>query len=415
MWYRILPFTVIATCSLATVEAQQKQSQSIAYAITSSEKGSFNWTDVKQIDFATGAVTRSVFDAKQTNFTVYSARTGKELTLPAVATGTTTSPATAPVASLAAACAYDVRHNRLYYAPMFLNQLRYIDLDAAAPKIYYFDNEQFTTAADLNNDANHITRMVIGADGDGYALSNDGNHLLRFTTGKKPVITDLGALSDDAANGTKSIHEKNIAWGGDMVADANGDLLILSAFQKMFRVNIDTKVATYIAEIKGIPATFTTNGAVVDNEGKMIVSSANVAEGFYQVDMHTWQATKITTAGANFNVSDLANGNLAFANDKSSVDLINRAVLRNQQIALYPNPITSSQLYVSFNVKETGRYTVQLVDLNGKMISQQIMQINSGTQVVPMTMYNSLAKGAYLVKVLNNGQKAVFTDKLLVD
>jgi hypothetical protein len=58
---------------------------------------------------------------------------------------------------------------------------------------------------------------------------------------------------------------------------------------------------------------------------------------------------------------------------------------------------------------------VQLVDLNGKVITQKTMDITSGTQVVPMNIYNKLAKGAYMVKVLNNTKNAVFSDKLLVE
>lgn len=406
--------TSMATCLLLVTVQLSAQKQTMAYAITSSEKGNFNWTDVKQIDFTTGSVTRSVFDAKQTNFTVFNARTGKEIKPVTTQNGVTTN-ATMPVASLSAACAYDQRHNRLYYAPLFMNQLRYIDLDEQTPKIYYFENEQFMPVTDLNNEANHVTRMVIAADGDGYALSNDANHLMRFTTGRKPVITDLGALQDDATNGENSVHSKTTGWGGDMIADAAGNLYVISAYRQVFKVNIQSKVATWVAGIQGLPATFTTNGAVVDNDGHLIVSSANTAEGYFKVDMHSWQATRIDIKGTVFNASDLANGNLAFTNDKTTTPLINRAILRNDKIALYPNPVATNQVYVSFNTKESGRYTIQLVDLNGKIISEKIAQVGNGGQVVAVPVKNGLAKGAYLLKVLSNSKKAVFTDKLMVE
>jgi hypothetical protein len=96
---------------------------------------------------------------------------------------------------------------------MFVNELRYIDLAAPSPKIYYFNNETLSKAANLNDEANHITRMVIAADGNGYALSNDGNHLIKFTTGRKPVITDLGALQDDVSNEKISVHNRCTSWG----------------------------------------------------------------------------------------------------------------------------------------------------------------------------------------------------------
>jgi len=425
MRQRILPATAIALCTMLSVNAQQKK-QTTAYAITSSEKGNYNWTDVKLIDFSTGSVTRSVFDSKQTNFTVYNARTGKEIKFTTAQNATTANTGTAtavntattvntnlPVVSLSAACAYDQRHNRLYYAPLFMNQLRYIDLNSPTPKIYYFDNEQLTPATDLNNEANHITRMVMGADGSGYALSNDGNHLIRFTTGKHPLILDLGALQDDVSNEQLSVHAKTTSWGGDMVADAANNLYVVSAYHHVFKVNISSRIATHVAEIQGLPATFTTNGAVVDDNGNLIVSSANTAEGYYSVDMHTWQAMPIKITGTVFNASDLANSNLAFANDKTTVPLFNRAIMRNDKIALYPNPVSTPRLYISFNGKESGRYTIQLLDLNGKILLEQIAVVN-GIQGIPVLFKTGLAKGPYMVKVLNEIKKTVFTDKLLV-
>jgi hypothetical protein len=400
---------------MTTVQVTAQQKQTTAYAITSSEKGNFNWTDVKQIDFTTGTVTRSVFDSKQTGFKVYSARTGKELK-PVTQNGITVNTnATMPVASLSAACAFDQRHNRLYYAPLFMNQLRYVDLDGSTPKIYYFDNEPFMQVTNTSDEANHITRMVIAADGDGYALSNDANHLMRFTTGRKPVITDLGALQDDAANGEKTIHSKTVAWGGDMVADAAGNLYVISAFHHVFKVNIQSKVAAWVAEIKNLPATFTTNGAVVDNEGNLIVSSANTAEGYYKVDMRSWNASRINTTGTVFNASDLANGNLAFPNEKTTSTLMgSRDVVRNANIALYPNPVATSLVNVNFNGKESGRYIIQLVDLNGKTILEKVAAVN-GAQVVPVNFKQGLAKGPYMIKVLSNSKKTVFTDKVIIE
>src|SRR5207247_5228303 len=129
-------------------------------------------TDVKLIDFSTGNVTRSVFDSKQTNFTLYNARTGKEIKPAAPVQNGVTTNTTTPVASLSAACAYDQRHHRLYYAQLFINQLRYIDLNAETPKIYYFENENFSSVADRNHVANHSNRMVLAAGGNGY-----GSHM----------------------------------------------------------------------------------------------------------------------------------------------------------------------------------------------------------------------------------------------
>ena len=52
-----------------------------------------------------------------------------------------------PFAGFSAACALDKRMNRLYYAPLFINQLRYIDLNTNIPSVYIFKNEALSNAA----------------------------------------------------------------------------------------------------------------------------------------------------------------------------------------------------------------------------------------------------------------------------
>ena len=413
MKYRIL-LTATALFSITLASAQEPIKR--AYAITAATKGSFVWTEVKLLDLNSGEIVQSVFDNKQAASTaVKQARTGKAIQVKDDK-GVVTDNSKLPFSTFSAACAYDQKHNRLYYTPMFINQLRYIDLEAKSPSIAYFEGETFSTATDLNNEANHITRMVIAADGNGYGISNDGNHLVKFTTGRKPVITDLGALQDDPANGGISIHTKMTSWGGDMVADALGNLYVISASRLVFKVNISNKQATYISTLNGIPATFTTNGAAVVADDKLVVSSANSIEGYYEVDMNSWKATKLPNSGNVYNASDLANGKLAFEGSRTTTipAFITRETVRNDKIALYPNPVTKDMFRVSFNTEEMGRYNIQLVDLSGRMISQKIVTIGNEGQVAEVILPAKLSKGMYLVKVLNNSKKTVFADKIMV-
>src|SRR6185369_9894933 len=69
-----------------------------------------------------------------------------------------------PFATNSAAMAYDKKHERLYYTPMGINQLRYIDLNSKSPRIYYFEDEAFGTVANSGDASNQITRMVIASD-----------------------------------------------------------------------------------------------------------------------------------------------------------------------------------------------------------------------------------------------------------
>src|SRR5689334_6120241 len=157
----LLPISLLFSgfCTLA------QQTERTAYAITGGQKGQFNWTEVKLIDLNTGAVLRSIYEnGKPTQ--VFSARTGKPISSETNAAGADNK--NLPFSTYSAACAYDKKHNRLYYTPMGINQLRYIDLDGSNPRIFYFDTETFGLVSGLQDEANHITRMVMGADGNGY-------------------------------------------------------------------------------------------------------------------------------------------------------------------------------------------------------------------------------------------------------
>ncbi len=136
---------------------------------------------------------------------------------------------------------------------MFINQLRYIDLNAKIPSVYIFEDRPFSNAANLEIEANHITRMVIAADGNGYALNNDGSHLVKFTLGEIPDVTDMGTLTDAVANGEISVTNPNTSWKGDLIADASGNLYLISAHNYVFKIDVTTKTATYINEIKNLP------------------------------------------------------------------------------------------------------------------------------------------------------------------
>jgi hypothetical protein len=411
MRHKIL-LTACAFSFLLSATAQKKQN--LAFAITSSEIGTYSWTDVKLVDVNTGALVRTIYDSKlpTTGFKVFNARNGQELQVQD-ARGIVSNQNILPFNTMSAALAYDKKHNRLYYTPMFINQLRYIDLSSKEPNIYYFENEVFSAIAKTPEEATHITRMVIASDGNGYGMSNDGNHFVRFTTGKRAVIDDLGVIKDDVGNAV-SIHDRKTSWGGDMVADASGNLYVISAYQHVFKVSTRSKIASYVGRIEGLPGNFTTNGAVVDDEGNMIVSSAGSTAGYYKIDMSSWKASKMDGDKV-FNASDLANGNLAFEPKLQANPLMERSLVRNDKITLFPNPVVNSARFrVSFLNREFGRYDIQVVDMNGRLLSSKSVNIQNQGQVAEIDLRATISNGTYLVKVVNNTRKTVFADKLVV-
>jgi hypothetical protein len=267
---------------------------------------------------------------------------------------------------------------------------------------------------------NHITRMVIAADGFGYALTNDASHLIRFSTGKYPVVEDLGSLIDAPANKGLSIHNKCTSWGGDMLADAFGKLVIISANHNVFTVDVDSKIATYTGTITGLPSNFTTNGAVVNTDGDIVVSSANVFEGLYKFNNKDFKAVSIANADKTFNASDLANGNLLNqkeADARNKFDMSNAvlpALINSEDATVYPNPVTGNQFNVYFEKRMPGKYTMVFTDLAGKPLSSKVVTIAKGNQIETFTLNKRVARGTYLLNVFGDNKQLAFTERVVI-
>ena len=387
------------------------QFASKTFAITGKANNVFFWADIKQVDITTGKVSKTLFEADKTAFKI----TSTDKSAMAVKSINEN-----PTGLGVAACAFDTRHNRLYFATMHFSDIRFLDL--GKPDANFTTVKKNVIAAPSNtgyqSEENHITRMVIAADGNGYALSNDANHLIRFTTGKTPVVEDLGNLIDAEINKGMSIHNKCTSWGGDMVADAFGKLLVVSANHNVFTVDVNSRVATLKGTISGLPVNFTTNGAAVDDEGNLVVSSANVMEGLYIVNMKDLAAEKIISAAPVFNASDLANGNLLFqkeANDLSRFNQITPIIADLAEAKVYPNPVTSAQFNVSFEGQRAGKYTIVLTDITGRALQSKVVNIAKSGQVEAVRFAGKNARGMYLVKILSEDRKLAFSEKLVVN
>jgi hypothetical protein len=456
-----LLLSVFATLFLTTLYSQKKSKDGkiTAYAITAPQKGQNNWGEVRLVDVTTGETIKTVYQSSD-QIEILNARTGKAVTTSQSSTATQAKivvnldqelaksdpnnqlqriyiyPAaqidkSKPFATYSAACAYDKKHDRFYYTPLGINQLRYIDLSSKNPRIYYFEDENFGVVKGLSDVGNQIPRMVIASDGNGYALSNNGEHLVRFTTGKRPEISDLGALTDDQANGRNSIHNP-ASFGGDMIADASGSLYLISANHSVFKIDISSKLASFQGNIKGLPAGYSTNGAIVESGSKIIVNSANSTQGYFRFDLLTLQAEKVSSSESVYNASDLANGNLAFEKKKKQdqvepiatpvQEIVSRPStnpqvqeeLSSARISVYPNPVTNGSVRLLFENQTAGRYQVQFMDIAGKLISAEPVTVANKMQVQEFKLPSIMTNGNYLIKIVDETNKTISVNKLVV-
>lgn len=401
----------LLTASLVSLSLYSAAQNARTYAITGKSNNNFLWADIKQIDMATGKVVKTLFESDKTPFKVNAL--DKSVDKVQVLN---------PTGFGVAACAIDERHGRLYFAPMHFSDIRYFDLNKEDANFTVVKKNiiPLTPGNVYQQEENHITRMVIAADGYGYALTNDANHLIRFTTGKKPVVEDLGALVDAEENKGFSVHNKCTSWGGDMLADAFGRLVVISANHNVYSIDVKTKVATYTGVITGLPGNYTTNGAVVDNEGNIIVSSANVFEGLYRVNFKDLKAEKVATTEKAFNASDLANSNMLLQAEKDAASKFNvsNSVLpdfaADGDAQVFPNPATGNQFNVRFNGQKPGRYTIIFTDLAGRPLLTKVVAVTSSMQIENVRLTNKTARGTYLVKVVDESKQLAFSERVVL-
>src|SRR6186997_1190883 len=392
------------------------QNDRFAFAITDLQSTGTGWNALRKLDLKSGEFTTVLLNGSDAAVPAYDMTTRKAWkAIPGLQFGDIMQ---IPFSTGVAAMAYDKKNNRLYFTPMFIDQLRYVDLKTM--KVFYVTDQPFTKFGSMHNDEGKvITRMVINPDGTGYAISNDANTFIRFSTNKKLQITQLGSLVDDPSNGGVSIHNKCSSWGGDMIADDEGNLYILSARNSVYKVDVETKAAKLLGYIQGLPQDFTTNGAVVTTEGKVLVSSAVNGNAYFLVDPKDWKATQYESKAGIFRSSDLANSNYLQTKPKNTTqsEIVTRKMPDNiiaaSKIQIYPNP-ANDKFTVQFGKIPTGNYNIEMTNVTGQIVMQRAVNVQSEDQVETITIKSSMARGIYLIKVSSSNKESVHSQKLVV-
>jgi len=184
-----------------------------------------------------------------------------------------------------------------------------------------------------------------------------------------------------------------------------------------------------------LPKGFSTNGAMVEGGTTVIVASAQSTLGYYKFDLSNLVAEKISAQAAVFNASDLANGTLASVKKKKdkkepelTEELIEETVLQEEptritpgqaalqrgNISVYPNPVSNGLVKLSFDNQPAGKYQIHFLDISGKLIKAQEVNIDNKIQVEEFKLPDMIAKGNYLIKVFNEPNKVSIVNKLAV-
>jgi hypothetical protein len=424
-------------CTLSWAASAQTASKRI-FLISSDPTRPINYTNLREIDGNCKVLVKEVFDPQKK----YAVRTHGFQTYLALQQSafindesgqmdTLKSPMGGSVASMA----YDQKTNRLFYFPMYSSELRFMDLNQPEPHFTYLDNQPLNLLRNRTDVANQISRMTMGADGFGYALTNDGEHLIRFTTEGQPTILDLGVLSDKPGNGI-FVRSSCTSWGGDMVADAAGRLILITQSNYVFRISIATREAEYLGQIGGLPGGFTTNGTAVDENGELILScgssrTQNMTQHLFrvkninQLTAEPIDDSKIVGIG---NISDMASGNLLSQkpqnNNPAPPPVIAFMPEKEKEVAkvpqpvytVFPNPVSRGRFTIrTQNIADKGEYTMLMIDMNGRIVLEGKMNLGLKTNNHSFNIPSTEAQGAYVVLVVDYFKRTVFSTQLLVE
>lgn len=394
------------------------QSDQITYAITSANKGSNDWVALRTLNMRSGKLSQMLVNMNDRGLLQYDMATNKlkdniaspVLPIHIVANNPAVSKANTGVAAIA----FDQRTNRLFYVSMSDDMLRYIDLSTmnayADPELSFSKAGNYTFKS-----TDPLNRLVITPDGYGYTVTTE-NRLIRFTTNNKPSITDMGELKDDPRNEEMTIHNTCSNPGGDMVADDAGNLYLITASNRVYKIEIKTRLATYLARITGLPATFTTNGAAISENGNLLVGSAVYAEASYIVDHKTWQASPSPAIQHLYGIADLASSNvLPIKKSNPSVILFGKPLLKTGNIKVYPNPVLFDEVNIQFNDLPIGKYIVELTDPLGRKVIQQKVKLTRQSQTALIQIPKITAQAFYYIRILNEKNTLVSTHKLAVE
>lgn len=306
---------------------------------------------------------------------------------------------TASMASLA----FDQKNNSLVFVPMFSSNI-YV-MNNRTKEITLVENTAIKSVQCTID--SHITRMTATKDGIIYAMSNSGSQLIKISSENgKYSVKDLGTIKDISTNTDKKLSTMQTGFGGDMVADADGNLYVFSAFNNVFKINVRNLTSEFMGTVSGLPENYTSNGAAVNATGDIVVGNAR-GEGLYEINFKTLEA-KAVSGDFKMPIYDLASS--YFLNDKavSTAEMFTGIEI---------NPTKVNQQFFNIkinNEKVKGNLKVELADYMGnKLMKQNINVVRNNSEFkINLSKYNA---GVYIVNIQDAAGNAIFSTKIVIE
>ncbi|MGB6094536.1 MAG: hypothetical protein WBF83_12320 [Moheibacter sp.] len=281
----------------------------------------------------------------------------------------------------------------LFYIPMSGQKVMKIDVVSKTGTEYTFQGLDINSG----NQANYYARMTTAPDGYMYALNNAGTEFLKIS--ENGTIQNLGPISQFVEK-AKTFDQETAVYGGDMVADAFGNLYVFSANQHVFKINPNKLSAEYLGQIKGLPGNYTVNGAAVERDGSILLGTSS-QNGFYTLNIDTMEAG--FKADYALSVYDLSSPYFLRQNE---MDQINK----DYGYSLYPTIVKNSELNIVSKSDENAVLNVSIWNLSEKRVYSNTVTVKSAGDY-QLKLNGSLLPGIYVLKAVNQNGKEVINTK----
>jgi len=282
----------------------------------------------------------------------------------------------------------------IFYMPMNGDKVSIVNPSSKAGSLVEIPNR----VVNNRNQGSFYARMTTGSDGFIYALNNEGSELLKISTNGS--IQNLGSVSGIAEFAKASGVETSV-YGGDMIADAFGNLYVVSASAHVFKFNPNKLNAEYIGKINGLPDGYTVNGVAVMRDGNVLLATTS-HNGLYTLDMNTLEASFKSDYAVP--VYDLSS---PYFLHQSTLDEFANA---QSMYSLYPTIVKNNELNIVSKSTENSKLNVTVWNLNNKQIYSKNLTVNSiGDYKVNLS--GSLQPGIYVLKATNQEGVEVINTK----
>lgn len=281
----------------------------------------------------------------------------------------------------------------LFYIPMSGQKVMKIDVVSKTGTEYTFQGLDINSG----NQANYYARMTTAPDGYMYALNNAGTEFLKISD--NGTIQNLGPISQFIEK-AKTFDQETAVYGGDMIADAFGNLYVFSASQHVFKINPNKLSAEYLGQIKGLPGNYTVNGAAVERDGSILLGTSS-QNGFYTLNIDTMEAG--FKADYSLSVYDLSSPYFLRQNEMDQIS-------KDYGYSLYPTIVKNSELNIVSKSDESAVLNVSIWNLSEKRVYSNTVTVKSAGDY-QLKLNGSLLPGIYVLKAVNQNGKEVINTK----